>query len=166
MSDLRTVLVEGLFYAKDGKIATDRGVVLTDLLETLVGHDIHLAVHFTPSTPPEDGRWGGGCCMWQPVACPFGHHVHPDRIMNVSVQGVLARTDTSYAVTTATGEVVIPFDKLDGHYGRVVAATVFDVSQIAKCETPDITPENMAALQARASVLLDLMKNLKDVARG
>lgn len=163
MGDLRAILVEGLFYIQDGKITTDRGDFLYEHLEPMVGQDIQLAVHFMPPIPPDPTKWGGGCCMWQPTECPAGHHQHPDRILNIALRGVLGH-DTGYRwfMDTFDGKQVdLPFALLDGHYGRVAAATVFDVQAMQEALAEKITPESLEALGVRANNLRDLMERLR-----
>jgi hypothetical protein len=163
MGDLRAILVEGLFYIQDGKITTDRGDLLYEHLEPLVGHDIQLAVHFLPPSPPDPTKWGGGCCMWQPAECPAGHHEHPDRILNIALRGVLGRDPGSrWFLDTFDGKQVdLPFALLDGHHGRVAAATVFDVQAMQESLAEKITPESLEALGVRANNLRDLMERLR-----
>lgn len=168
MGDLRAILIEGLFYIQDGKIATDRGDFLYEQLEPLVGQDIQLAVHFMPSMPPDPTKWGGGCCVWQPAECPAGHHEHPDRILNIALRGVLGY-DVGYRwfMDTFDGQQIdIPFALLDGHQGRVAAATVFDIQAMEESLAAKVTPESLEALGVRANNLRDLMDRLRVATEG
>jgi hypothetical protein len=163
MGNLRTILLEGLFYTQEGKLTTGHGDFLIDHLEPLIGQEIHLAIHFLPPNPPEMDRWGGGCCMWQPAPCPAGHHEHPDRLLNVAVQGVLGRDTTTdrWWIDQFDGkQVVIPFILLDGHHGRVAAASVFDVQKMQE-SLSDITPESLETLSIRATSLRDMLDQLR-----
>lgn len=171
MSDLRAILIEGLFYLSPdtNKIMSDRGDSVEEHLGPLIDQDVQLAIHFLPPTPPEPDRWGGGCCMWQPAACPAGHHEHPDRILNVSVRGVLGYDPTinRWWVDTFEGnQVTLPFALLDGHHGRVAAATVFDVQAMQEALAEKITPESLEALGVRANNLRDLMERLRVSTEG
>lgn len=167
MGDLRAILVEGLFYIQDGKISTDRGDFLYEHLEPMVGQDIQLALHFLPPTPPDPDRWGGGCCMWQPAECPAGHHEHPDRILNIALRGVLRHEGDQWSLDTFDGkQVVLPFALLDGHHGRVAAATVFDVQAMQESLAEKFTPESLETLGVRASNLRDLMERLRQHTEG
>ena len=161
MDELRTMLLEGLFYRRDGIITTDKGVALFEQLEPLVGQDIHLAVHFLPSDPPNPERWGGGCCMWQPSQCPAGHHEHPDRLLNLAVRGVLGRDGDQWWIDQFDGKrVQIPFTLLDGHQGRVAAASVFDVQAMQE-SLSNITPDMIENISIRSNNLRDLLDQLR-----
>lgn len=167
MGDLRAILVEGLFYIQDGKISTDRGDFLYEHLEPMVGQDIQLAVHFMPPNPPDPDKWGGGCCMWQPADCPAGHREHPDRILNLALRGVLGRDGDRWFMDTFDGKQVdLPFALLDGHHGRVAAATVFDVQAMQEALAEKFTPESLEALGVRANNLRDLMERLRAATEG
>jgi len=162
MNSMRTVLVEGLFYTQEGDLVTERGDSLYQHIMPLVGQDIQLAVHFMPPIPPDPGKWGGGCCMWQPAECPAGHHEHPDRILNISLRGVLVQeTGDRWFLDTFDGKRVgIPFVLLDGHYGRVAAATVPDVQAMQEA-LGSINWESVEAMGFRANNLRDLMERLR-----
>lgn len=172
MGDLRTVLVEGLFYIQSHEngqqvLTTNHGDDLFDVLDPLVGQDIQLAVHFLPPVPPNPTKWGGGCCMWQPADCPAGHREHPDRILNIALRGVLGRKDGRWFMDTFEGkQVEIPFTLLDGHHGRVAAATVFDVQAMQEALAEKITPESLETLGVRANNLRDLMERLREHVSG
>ena len=163
MGDLRTVLIEGLFYRDtNGKINTDKGVDPVAQLEPFLDLDIQFAVHFLPSFPVDETKWGGGCCHWQPNPCPAGHHDHPDRLLNMAVRGVLGRNpDETFTIRTFDGKTIpVPLDMLDGHDARIAAATVFDV-EVMRDALGDFTPENLEALGVRATNLRDLLAQLK-----
>jgi hypothetical protein len=162
MADMRTLLLEGLFYISEGKLVTEDGDDLYEQLVPFVGQDIQLAMHFLPPNPPDMTRWGGGCCMWQPAECPAGHHDHPDRLLNIALRGVLGRDVDRWFIDTFEGnQVDLPFALLDGHHGRVAAATVIDMQAMQE-SLANITPEALETLGVRANNLRDLVSRLRE----
>jgi len=162
MGAFHTILMEGLFYESDGKLQTDRGDFVDEMLRPMIGEDIHLAVHYLPPIPIDSSKWGGGCCMWQPNPCPAGHHENPDRLLNVTARGWLGQTDGQWWVEQLDGKrVMIPFNLLDGHQARVAAASVFDVEAM-RDSLGSITPDQVETLGAQARDLRDLLANLQD----
>lgn len=161
MGDMRTVLIEGLFHFQDGNLVTDRGDKVVDSLVPFIGQEIQIAIHFIPSIPLDETKWGGGCCYWQPNPCPAGHHEHPDRLLNVAERGVLRHEDGKWSVDKFDGtQKEIPLALLDGHMGRVAAATIFDMEAMRDA-LKDITPEALETLGVRATNLRDMLAELK-----
>lgn len=161
MGTFSTALLEGLFYETEGRLTTDRGGFVDDLLAPLVGQDIQLAIHFVPQLPIDPQKWGGGSCLWQPAECPAGHHEHPDRILNIAVRGVLEREDTTWWVRQLDGKrLQIPLELLDGHHGRLAAASVFDVGKMRDAIT-GFDPDQIESLGVQATELRDMLSNLQ-----
>ena len=152
MNTFRTALLEGIFYEDDGKIVTDKGGSVEDLL----------AVHFVPQLPIDPDKWGGGCCLWQPRPCPAGHHEHPDQILNISVRGVLSHTGGHWHIDQMDGKrVEIPLVLLDGHYGRLAAASIFDVQKIRE-SMGEFDPDQIESLGTQATELRDVLSKLQE----
>lgn len=161
MDAFHTALLEGCFYETDNVLKNDQGRTVESLLSPLVGQDIHLAIHFVPQLPIDPSKWGGGCCLWQPSPCPAGHHEHPDRLLNVAVRGRLGREGNRWWVDQMNGKRVdIPLHLLVGHYGRVAAATVFDVQQIRE-SLEGFSPDQVESLGVQASDLRDVLSRLQ-----
>lgn len=132
MAEFQIVLIEGLFYNRDGDlfVEQDNGEhrsVLTTLLP-LVGQRVQFAIHHLPPHGIQAGEPGAGACKFPGgKGCPVGHDVHPDRLLGFHLDGVL-QNNPSWGLTKFDGTVApIPFAGMDGHYGRVAAATIVDV---------------------------------------
>ena len=160
MSDVGTqfcsVLLEGLFYEKDGLLmvnsdGTDRDVQAE--IQPLVGQEIHLAVHQIPdpAAPPE--AWGQGCCKWQPSGhCPAGHHKAPHKLLVWGVVGIL-NVDDGWAV----GGQKVPLYALPGHNARIVGLTKFDAGQVRA--NP---PRDVGELIDQATEMRDLLQRFRE----
>lgn len=132
MGKLQTVLIEGVFYQKEGHLVADRNgqsMVVGETLGPLVGEEIQIALHHLPPFPPNPKLWGGGCCLWQASGCcPAGHHRDPGLLLNVSGTGVLRQAEDRWWLDKFDGtEMTLPLQLLEGHSARVVAATTFSV---------------------------------------
>lgn len=161
MEALQTLLLDGLFYITDEKLVTDHGEIVSNHLEPFVGHNVHIAIHFLPTTP-DTNRWGGGCCMWQPHQCPAGHHVQSDRMLNVSASGVITVADGRWLVSQADGtKIEIPLLLLDGHYGRIIVATAFDHNMVDG-ESSDVVESIGLKVKDLSSLMEKLVKYTKD----
>lgn len=157
MGDLHTILLEGLGHIRGGKLHIE-GNEVAGCLGPFVGGDVHLAVHFLPPIPPDPNRWGGGCCLWEPGPCPAGHREHPDRILNVALRGVLRNDGARWWVDTFDGRSVdVPFDLLDGHYGRVAVATVLSVQAMEEV----VSNHDLDQIGVRAQDLRDLLNRMQ-----
>jgi len=132
--DFNAILVEGLFYEKDGSlfIEDDKGehVAVADVLAPVVDQRVQFAVHHLPPNGIEPDKPGAGSCQWPGgVGCPAGHEVTPDRLVSFHLEGVL-KVDPWRVELFDGSRVPVPFAQMPGHYGRLGAATVVDVSKM------------------------------------
>lgn len=135
----KSVLVDGVFYVKDSVLLVKRDdnpepTVVADELEKLLDKKIQITVHHWPPNPVVEGRWGGGCCMWeQKGECPAGHHKNPAYLLNFSAAGVLRHTDTKWWLEIDENTIeAIPLELMEGHIGRIVAVTLIDAKTFAE----------------------------------
>jgi len=132
--DFKAILVEGLFYEKEGAlfIEDDKGkhVAVSDVLAPVVGHRVQFAVHHLPPNGIELDKPGGGSCYYPGgKGCPALHEERPDRVLSFHMEGVLQ--GDPWRMEKFDGSVVpIPFGAMPGHYGRIGAATIIDVSKM------------------------------------
>jgi hypothetical protein len=181
--EFRTLFLEGIFYRsgtpypdakgalKDGfedlrvQPPTGHSVPVYDALKEFVGRKIRLSAHQMPTKPIDPARWGGGCCLWQPVGyCPYGHHKRPGRLYNQAGEGELVYKKCSggWALRDPDGawEMVPLSHALDGHVGRIVVATVLSPEQLREAVSGLPTPEVMAELEDRITGLQSLVGKL------
>lgn len=137
MSDgFHALLLEGVFHrGPDLVCSTKEGTKdVSEALRPLLGTRVRIAAHHCPPWP-EPTRWGGGSCAWQENGgiCPAGHAWRPTWLYNVSVEGVLEQTDdldwrvVGFDGTTTDLEL---HTMMDGHFGRVLAASVVSVEKM------------------------------------
>jgi hypothetical protein len=166
VGDFRTILAEGDFYDDAGAIKVQcRGEIIdvSALLATLIGDEIHLAIHYVPPMPPDMTKWGGGCCNYQISGfCPAGHHTDPYRLLNVHGQGVLRfNAHTGWCLEKFDGSrQEFPIKLLVGHHARLVAATVFDVEKMRDSISP-MDMDQVDCLGVKAESLQDILVQLK-----
>ena len=127
-STFRSLLLEGLFYEKDGRLVVNRDGRDVDLLLELhpfIGRSVQLAIFHAPPSPVVDGAWGLGCCHWEGAGtCPAGHDKAPGRLVLVKGGGLLE--NGPLRLTSPNGAVlsmdsVLPL--LSGHESRVMIVT-------------------------------------------
>lgn len=134
MFEFNAILVEGLFYDKDGSLHIEQEggdhVAFADVLAPVVGQRVQMALHHLPPHGIDPSRPGGGSCRFpQGKGCPAGHEKQPNRLLSFHMEGVL-RADP-WRVEKFDGSVVhIPVRGMPGHFGRVGAATVADVDKM------------------------------------
>lgn len=134
MLDFNAILVEGLFYDKDGALHIEKEggdhVSLADVLAPVVGQRVQMALHHLPPSGIDPSLPGAGSCRFPGGrGCPAGHERAPDRLLSFHMDGVL-RADP-WRVERFDGTVHrIPVGGMPGHYGRVGAATVVDVEKM------------------------------------
>ena len=163
--DLRTLLIEGLWYQQDGifKVCRKDGgdVAVGDAFQPLLGLDVLVSVHHLPPTPIDSARWGGGCCHWEASGnCPAGHHNTPDKIFTLSGQGVLAKDENEWFFEKDGVRTQIPLHFLDGHDARLVMITTIKPADLT---SKPITPDSVDALGSQISDLKDMLTQLQDV---
>lgn len=134
----QSVIIDGLFYEKDGQILVKKDgdidpVVVEEVLKPLIDRRIQITIHHWPPEPINEKHWGGGCCMWEPTGkCPAGHHENPEYLLHMVGKGMLRTSDNGWLLEfdDHTFES-LPFDKMVGHLGRLVAITLMDESTFA-----------------------------------
>ncbi len=164
MSEFKAILVEGIFVRNEGEICVQETSeipsLVTGKLEPLLGQEVQLAVVHLPRLPLEPGKWAGGCCLWQPSPCPVGHHINPAYLLNFTATGVLHHEGRRWWVTGFDGkEQMLPLEQLEGHHGRIAAATVFHVEK-AREALADVDLEDIGALGVKAEELRETLANL------
>lgn len=164
MGDFRTVFAEGDFYLDGDSLKVKfRGDItdVTQVLESLLGEEIQLAIHYVPPMPPDMTKWGGGCCNLQATGyCPAGHHEDPFKLLNVHGQGVLRHGSDAWYLEKFDGtKQIFPVHFLAGHHARLVAATVFDVEKM-RDSLPSAVAEQVDSLGTKAKSLQDILNQL------
>lgn len=157
---MNIMLLEGLFSSQsDDILVGNDGLSLFENLKQFIGKEIQIAVHFLPPLPIQEDEWGGGCCMWKPANCPFGHHNNPGLLLNMALRGVMRVEDDKWMIDSFDGSSTrIPFELLDGHVSRVAAATVFDVTTIQD----SLSNVDVESLGIRVNRVTDLLNRVKE----
>ena len=188
MDDFQAILLEGIFSVDDidwkGRpdsidvaaiyCSSDKGKQLvTDILDPLLGKQVQVAAHYYPPNGPEGidlGKWGGGCCLWEPYGwCFAGHHEDPQFLLNVSHMGTLAKNAEGYYLIAFDGSWQhLPFSLLVGHHARIAAATAIDVEKMRQSLSEsdfdiDDVQEVGAKVENLKEMLGQLSKTLKDL---
>ena len=164
MSEFRTLLIEGYFLnSTDMNLNEGLSVNLTtdvyEKLSAFVGEDIQLAIHHLPPGQPDPGKPGLGSCEWL-TPCPAGHDTDPHKLLSVHGQGVLRHEGTRWWLDRFDGtQQEFPLHLLDGHHGRIAAATVFDVEKMR--ESLGGAAGQLETLGVKAESLKDLLTQLK-----
>ena len=88
------ILVEGLFYEKNGTLHIEKDdgehVTFDEVLAPVVGQRVQFALHHLPPHGIQPGEPGAGCCKYPDgVGCPCQHDRFPDRLLSVHADGVL-----------------------------------------------------------------------------
>lgn len=166
----RVEVLSGIFWKRNGTdlmLSPDEGdaVVVFDALRPFEDTRVKISLHHWPETIQE-GKWGGGCCLWQPAGrCPAGHHERPASLLNAGGQGVLRKVADGWVLEPDGGvPEPLPFHLLEGHRGRVIVVAVADL------EDPGIPPEGLegrdselvGAMEGRLRDLHDMVGCLKD----
>lgn len=126
----RLVLLEGLFFWKDGHLMVE-GRVVEDVLHPLIGENVRFAMHQVPLHGIDTAKWGGGCCHWQPADCPVGHQHDPGFLLNISGEGILQMDGERWWLARFDGgRTELPLGLLEGHDGRIACATVLDAEKV------------------------------------
>lgn len=141
MDDFHIAYLEGLFCAAgpdDYNVATEHGPEsVAKALSPMIGRTVRAVLHHFPPDPHnlDPKTWGGGCCDWQPNPCPAGHHDRPNWLFHQDVKGVLRRhaipygplmEEVTWSVVGWRGPVLLDFNKMRRHYGRLAVITDFD----------------------------------------
>lgn len=189
--DFQAILLEGLFFLAEEPYPDSNGQVRPEFkdllvqtpggdkksvyaaLQPLVGQRVYVAAHHVPSNPVDPTKWGGGSCFWQPAArCPFGHHVNPHSLYNLTAEGTLvydldfqAGAGGWWVHGNDGGRHMLPWAVvLPGHTGRVAAATAMSVEQMR--DSVLASGVNVEGLGERATELRDLVVDLGKVVKG
>ena len=170
MDGFNALLLEGLFYEKDGKLwMTEHGNVhdVDGALRPFEGQQVHIAVHMVPPMPPDPAKWGGGCCHWD-NKCPAGHHEDPLRLLNVHGDGTLLfkegdwRKEATWWLSLFDGtEMRLPLMYLPKHDARIACATKFDAERMASL----LGCGDVEALGTQAQNLKDILQQLQDATK-
>lgn len=165
MSEFHAILVEGLFYERDGAlhIEQDDGthVSWADTLACVVDQRVQLAIHHLPPNGIEPDEPGAGSCKFPGgVGCPVRHDTYPTRLLSFHMEGVL-RVDP-WRLEKFDGSVVaLPLQGMTGHFGRVGVATVVDVEKMRE-QLAASSPEKMAEMLAASGVNAGDLQNMLD----
>jgi hypothetical protein len=170
LENFKAVLVEGLFHETDlGYVIQPDGYgpqkAVEDELNPLVGQRVRLAMHHLPPNlnNPDESKWGGGSCLWQPHRCPAGHHDRPGFLLNVTGDGVLRRDADRgrWHLDLLDGSRLdIPFHMMVGHIGRLAAATLVEVDQMRDSLSMDDL-DKIEGLGAQLHSMKELLERLK-----
>jgi len=157
VDQFQAVLVEGLFFLKDGALHIEKGdgerVALASVLQPLVGQRVQLALHHLPPQGIQAGQPGAGSCRFPGgVGCPVQHDQHPDRMLSFHMDGVL-HADPWRMVKFDSSVIAVPFQGMPGHYGRVAGATILAVEAMRDA----VARGGMATLSGMDSASLEQM---------
>jgi hypothetical protein len=159
---LDALLLEGRFYQNPGLvdpycIQTDDGCSrqVAASLQPFLGQRVRFALHHLPLAP-ESGRWGGGCCLWQPAPCPAGHHERPGYLYNVTGEGILRRGPWRLEQFDGT-PLLLDLAPMDGHVGRLACVSLVDAERMRDI----VAASGLEAVGVQANELADLLGRLK-----
>ena len=166
MGELRTLLLEGIFYTREGDseilVKTEQHpipVSVPEALGPLIDEQVILVSHHHPAEPLDDTRWGGGCCMWQNSGkCPAGHHESPAFLFNFSAEGILHKEGDGWSVDDQKVDLTM----LLGHRSRLAVVTKFDQDSLRGMFNTD----DLMKLGGQASQMREMLAGLRDFLRG
>jgi hypothetical protein len=162
----QAILTEGLFSVRDGNalVQQDDGYVasVNALLEPVVGQRVQLALHHVPPNGVKRGSPGLGSCTFPDgKGCPVDHGRYPNMLLSFSDEGVLRKEP--WRLGKFDGSVaVIPITGMDGHYGRLGAATIVDVEKMRE-SLSGLDPATLASAGLDASTIKDMLDRLDKV---
>jgi hypothetical protein len=164
--DLRSLLLEGLWYLQDGvlKVQNKDGedIVVFDALEPLLNTEVLITMHHFPPNPPDMTKWGGGCCHWENTGnCPAGHQDRPDKIFTLSCEGVLVKDAENWYCEKEQERSPLPFHLLEGHDARLVMITSFKKSLFEIPTTPNAISEMETQIVNLRGMLAQLQNEFK-----
>ena len=164
MSEFKAILVEGLFYERDGAVCVedDGGVHSTvdDILTPVADERVQLAISHLPPNGIEPDQPGAGSCRYPGgVGCPVEHDKHPTRLLSFHLEGVLRSEPWRLEMFDGSSKT-IPFGGMVGHFGRVAAATIIDVEAMRE-SLAGLDPEALAAAGVGASDLAAMLEKLQ-----
>jgi hypothetical protein len=162
--ELRTLLIEGLWYKQDNVLKVCRkdgdAIDVEESLKPMEGLSVLVSLHHLPPNPVEIDKWGGGCCHWEALGkCPAGHHSIPDKIFTLSGQGVLVKGENEWFFEKDGARTQIPLQFLEGHDARLVLVTTLKPTELV--EKP-ITPDSVESLGFQISNLKDMLHQLQE----
>ncbi len=168
MDALKTLMLEGNFYLDHQSlwVKSDTGETqeVEPLLKELEGRQIRLAVMHVPPSGPKPGRWGGGSCNIEVAGteCPAGHHLHPDRMLVFSQEGVLTKTPQGWVLCAFDGGIQsVPLNMMWGHYGRILGATT-DAVERMRDKLANLSPDQQVeSLIGQAGDLTEMLEKLR-----
>ena len=163
--DFNAILVEGLFYEKDGAIYIEKDggthVSFADVVAPCVGHNVQFALHHLPPNGVEPDLPGAGSCKYpNGQGCPAHHDRFPDRLLSFHLEGVLQ--SDPWRVDKFDGTSVrVPLAAMPGHFGRIGVATILDVEKMRE-SLGNLTPEGLAVIGIDTKNLEQLLERLKE----
>lgn len=167
-SPFAALLLEGLFYERGDTLFVEKDggehVSVTDILNPLVGVRVQIAVHHLPPHGVQPGLPGAGSCRFPGGhGCPARHDQYPDRLLAFHMDGVL-RADP-WRVEKFDGTVAaIPFRGMEGHYGRLAAATMVDVEKMRDA-LGQLDPAAFTSAGLRSQDLEEILARLRKATR-
>jgi len=164
VSDFKAILIEGLFYARDGNLCVEdddgNHSTVDAILTPMLDKQVQLAVSHLPPHGIEADQPGAGCCRYPGgVGCPVEHDQFPTRLLSFHKEGVL-RSDPWRIDQFDGSSSRIPFRGMPGHFGRLASATIVDVEAMReKLSGMDLAA--MAAQGINAEGLQAMLDKLK-----
>jgi len=151
------LVISGLFWKdKLGSfmVQTEEGHVdILKEVDDFEGSVVDLNLHHYPPDPPDPTIAGGGCCKWG-KSCPFGHADDPEYMFSFQSEGTLSLDENGVTV----GDWAVPFQFMEGHYGRLVV--------LRELEIPSGSPVDLGSigdLEAEAQQLEALLSGLRKI---
>lgn len=165
MGELRTLLLEGIFYTREATsevlVQTEQHplpVSVQEALTPLIGEQVILVAHHHPHLPLDETRWGGGCCMWESSGnCPAGHHKDQAFLFNFSIEGTLQHEGEVWSVDGQNVDLTM----LLGHRSRLAVVTKFDQDSLRGL----LNTDDLTKLGGQATQMREMLAGLRDFLR-
>lgn len=162
LQGLMVVDVLGVFYRDDLRLmVADEFEGTRDVdavLAKFEGQHVRLLVHHRPLNPPDNSRWGGGCCLLQNTGhCPFGHHEDAGRVFAFSCAGTLEREGSGWRIKGIEGPLDVPLESLIAHRGQIILLRSPDLDALQD-KVDSLDPSNL-----KGSSIDDLYTRLNEI---
>ena len=166
MEQFHAILLEGLFYEKDGEVFVEQAngvhTSFAAAMSPVVGRKVLFTLHHVPPHGVVEGEPGLGSCRYPGGAgCPARHDYFPRYLISLQVEGVFR--SEPWRVESSQGSVTrLPLEGLVGHYSRVGATTVLDLARMRE----KMRRVDSGVLAGHGLVLVELQNLLERIRRG
>jgi hypothetical protein len=163
----------GVFYREDGRLMVadefEGARNVDEEISRYADMEVRLVVHHRPVEPPDDARWGGGCCMLESSGhCHFGHHEDPRSAFQFNAKGVLGvEEDGRWFLSQEDGtrnECIVEF--LVGHRSQIIVTTIPDLESLdEKVKSFDPSKTEGKTIDELTEQLTDMRDLLSEINR-